>query len=172
METSYVEAKNQRTVKTFAWILIALSILLLVRSIFTLQGISSIITIKSLTRKFNPPLDINYTPFFIQSSIELLLCIVVFLAATFVLKFKNLWRNVLVYGLTASIIFLFIMPVINYYNMPPWTISSMGDLERQMLNAARTSMLIWSYTWTMIFSTFFVVVIVKLTKKEVRSLFA
>lgn len=167
MEASYVQAKNQRTVKTFAWILIALSVLLLLRSIFTLQSISSIIILKSLTRKFNPPVDINYTPYFIQHAIELLLYIVVFVAATFVLKFKNLWRSVLVYGLTVSIIFLLISPLICYYYLPPWTINSMSSIDKEMMNVTKTSMLIWAYTWSIIFSAFFTVVILKLSKKEV-----
>ncbi|MCL6100534.1 MAG: hypothetical protein M1391_18405 [Bacteroidetes bacterium] len=172
MEASYVQAKNQRTVKTFAWILIAISVLLLLRSIFTLQSVSAIIMIKDLTRKFNPPMDINYTPYFIEHAIELLLCIVVFVAATFVLKFENLWRNVLVYGLTVSIIFLLISPLVDYYNLAPWGIEPMTSIDKRIMNITKTSMLIWSYTWSIIFSAFFTVVIIKLSKKEVRSLFA
>ncbi len=171
METSYVQAKNQRTVKTFAWILIAISVLLLLRSIFTLQSISAIITIKDLTRKFNPPMDINYTPYFIEHAIELLLCIVVFVSATFVLKFENLWRSVLVYGLTVSIIFLLISPLVDYYNLAPWNIAPMTSIDRKIMNVAKISMLIWSYTWSIIFSAFFAVVILKLSKREVKSLF-
>ena len=172
METSYVQAKNQRTVKTFAWILIAISVLLLLRSIFTLQSISAIIMMKDLTREFNPPVDINYTPYFIEHAIELLLCIVVFVSATFVLKFENLWRSVLVYGLTVSIIFLLISPLVDYYNLAPWNIAPMTSIDRKIMNVAKISMLIWSYTWSIIFSAFFTVVIVKLSKEEVKSLFA
>ena len=171
MKASYVQAKNQRTVKTFAWILIAISVLLLLRSIFTLQSISAIIMMKDLTREFNPPVDINYTPYFIEHAIELLLCIVVFVSATFVLKFENLWRNVLVFGLTVSIIFLLISPLVDYYNLAPWGIEPMTSIDKRIMNVTKTSMLIWSYTWSMIFSIFFTVVIAKLTKKEVKSLF-
>jgi len=168
MEPLANEEKNQKVVKVFSWILIVLSTLVLLRNLFLSQAYSSAIIIQSTTRKFDPPLGVNFTLYFIQHAVEFLLCIVVFVSATFVLKYKNLWRNVLLYGLIISIIFLMISPIINYYNIPGYVESIGGG---GYINVSRTSILIKSFAWSIIISAFFIVVILKLSKEEVKLLF-
>ncbi|MEW6654748.1 MAG: hypothetical protein AB1394_14950, partial [Bacteroidota bacterium] len=136
-----------------------------------LQGYLAMITMQSMTKDFNPPVEINFILYFIQSATELLLCIIVFVAATFVLKYKNLWRKVLVYGLIASILFLMVSPLVNYYNFLPVSIKIPGINENSMMSVAKTSILVWSYTWSIIISAFFIYIIMKLSKEEIKLLF-
>ncbi len=171
MGTIVSQEKNQKVVKIISWLLIVVSALVLFRSLFALQGYTAMITMQSITKKFNPSVGINFTLFFVQNAVELLLCIVLFVSATFVLKYRNQWRKVLVYGLIASIIFLMVSPIINYNNMPALKMASNGGIEKEMMNVAKTSILIWSYFWSIVLSTFFIVVIQKFSKEEVKLLF-
>lgn len=171
MEEIVSQAKNQKLVKVLSWILICLSVIVLLRTIFVLQGYASMITMQSITKKFNPPVEINFTLYFIQAAIEIILCVIVFISAVYVLKYKSLWRQVLVYGLVASIVFLVVTPLISYNNLPALKIKMAGINDREMLSVAKTTILIWSYTWSIIFSAFFVFVILKLSKPEIKLLF-
>lgn len=171
MEVVVLQEKNQKLIKALSWILIFVSAIVLLRSIFTLQGLSTMVTLQGITKNFNPPVELNFTPYIIKSAIELLLCIVVFVSATYVLKFNKVWRQILVYSLIASIIFLIISPLITYYNPTFLKIDSFRNTEKGTMNVVKTSMLIWSYTWSIAFSIFFVYVIMKLSQEEVRVLF-
>jgi len=171
MEEIVTQQKNQKLVKTIAWILIVLSALVLLRSVFSLQSLSTIVTLKGITKNFNPPVELNYAPFIFQSAIELLLCVIVFVSASYVLKFKKIWKQVLIYGLIASIIYLFVSPLINYYNPTFLAIDALNDLQKKMLDEVRESFLIWSYTWSVIISAFFIYTIIKLSKEEIKLLF-
>lgn len=171
MEVEVLQEKNQKFVKILAWILIVLSALVLLKSIFALQGYSAMITMQSITKNFNPPIGINFTLYFIQSAIELLICVVIFVSATYVLKFRNQWRKMLLYGLIASIIFLLVSPIINYYNMPNVSVKMPGINENEMMSVAKTTILVWSYTWSIIISALFIYVIMKLSKEEIKLLF-
>lgn len=160
MEAAALEKKNQELVKALSWILIIISTLVLLISIFFSRGYSAMITMQGITKNFDPPIGINFTLYFIQNAVELLLCVVVYVSAVYVLKFNNKWRQVLVYSLIASIIFLIVSPVINYYNV-----------HSIITGFPKTSRLIWSYVWSIILSAFFIFVILKLSKEKVRLLF-
>ena len=160
MEAVVSQEKNQKLVKTLSWILIFVSAIVLLRSIFFSHGYSAMITMQGITKNFNPPIGINFTLYFVQNAVELLLCAVVYISAVYVLKFNNMWRQVLVYGLIASIIFLIVSPVINYYNV-----------HSIITGFPKTSRLIWSYIWSIILSAFFIFIIMKLSKEEVRLMF-
>jgi hypothetical protein len=118
------------------------------------------ITMQGITKNFDPPIGINFTLYFIQNAVELLLCVVVYVSAVYVLKFNNVWRQVLIYGLITSIIFLIMSPIITYYNV-----------HSIIEGFPKISRLIWSYIWSIIFSAFFIFVIMKLSKEEVKLLF-
>ena len=165
------EEKNKELVKILSWILIVISALVLLGSIFLLRGYSAMITMQSITKNFDPPVEINFTLYFIQNAIKLLLCAVVFVSAAYVLVFRNFWRKILFYGLIASVIFLIVSPIIDYYNLPTITINLMPGVEREKMYVSKTSLLIWSYAWSIIFSAFFVYVILKLSREEVKLLF-
>lgn len=160
MEAAALEKKNQELVKILSWILIIISTLVLLRSIFFSHGYSSMITMNLVTKNFDPPLGINFTLYFVQNAIELLLCVVVFVPATFVLKYSDRWRKVLVYGLVVFIIFLMVSPIISYYN-----------IDNVIVGVDKIPRLIWRYSLSIILSAFFVFVIIKLSKEEIKLLF-
>ncbi|MFA5804959.1 MAG: hypothetical protein WC879_09960 [Melioribacteraceae bacterium] len=160
METLVLQKKNQEVVNIFSWVLIVISAFVLLRSILFLNGYSSMIKMQLITKNFDPPVGINFTLYFIQSGLELLLSIVVFVSATFVLKYSNRWRKVLVYGLIISIIFLMVSPIISYYN-----------IDNVIVGVDKIPRLIWRYSLSIILSTFFIFVIIKLSKEEVKLLF-
>ncbi|MDQ7815573.1 MAG: hypothetical protein RDU14_00945 [Melioribacteraceae bacterium] len=171
MEEVVNQAKNQKLVKILSWILIVASVLVLLKEVFLTQGYLAMFNMEQITKNFDPPIEINFTLYYIQSAIEFLLCIVVFVSATFVLKYKNFWRKVLVYGLIASIIFLFVSPLIDFYNFPTVKIKGIGGVEREFMEVPRITIFLWSFTWSIIFSIFFIYVIYKLSKPEVKLLF-
>ncbi len=137
MEEIVNQQKNQKFVKTIAWILIVLSALVLLKSVFSLQFLSTLVTVKGITKNFNPPVELNFAPSIIQSLIELLLCVIVFVSAAYVLKFKKVWKQILIYGLIASIIFLFVSPIINYYNPTFLILDSVSGPEKEMLTSMK-----------------------------------
>src|SRR3989339_304987 len=106
MEALVLQKKNQKTVSIFSWSLIVLLTIVLLSSFFVSRGYSAMITMQGITKNFDPPIGINFTLYFIQNAVELLLCVAVYVSAVYVLKFNNAWRKVLVYCLVASIIFL------------------------------------------------------------------
>ncbi len=169
MEIAVSQEKNQNLIKTLSWILIFVSAIVLLRSIFFARGYSSMITMQRITKNFDPPIGINFTLYFIQKAVELLLCVVVYVSSVYVLKFNKKWRKVLVYSLITSIDYLIVSPVINYYNMPALKIEPIGG--GSYVNFSKTSVLVWSYVWSITLSAFFIFVILKLSKKEVRLLF-
>ena len=118
------------------------------------------IKMQLITKNFNPPIGINFTLYFIQNAVELLLCVLVYVSAVYVLKFNNVWRQVLVYGLITSIIFLMVSPIISYYN-----------IDNVIVGVDKIPRLIWRYSLSIILSAFFIFVIIKLSKEEVKLLF-
>lgn len=160
MDTTVLQERNQKLIKTLSWILILVSAFVLLKSIFFAHGYSAMITMQGITKKFDPPIGINFTLYFIQKAVELLLCSVVYVSAVYVLKFNNKWRQVLVYSLIASVIFLIMSPIFTYYN-----------IQNGIEEFPKTSRLLWSYVWSMILLAFLVYVITKLSQEEVRLLF-
>ncbi len=160
MEAVVLQEKNQKLIKTLSWVLIILSAVVLLKSLFFARGYSSMITMQGITKNFDPPIGINFTLYFIQQAVELLLCVVVYVSAVYVLKFNNVRRKVLVYCLVASIIFLIVSPIITYYNV-----------HNGIEEFPKTSRLLWYYFWSMILLAFLIYVTMKLSQKEVKALF-
>ena len=160
MKTLASQEKNKETVREYSWALIVMSIILLLLGVSVSRGYSPMINMRSLTKNFNPPMEINFTLYFFQKAVELLLCIVVFLSATFVQKFSERWRKILLYSLIASIIYLFVSPIITYYNF-----------DRLIHGLDVTSKLIGTYATAVVLSAFFIAIKIKLSKEEIRLLF-
>lgn len=171
MQEIVIQQKNQKLVKVLSWILIVLSAFVLIRSAFALQSLSAMVTIKGITKNFNPPVELNFTPYIIQSGVEILLCAVIFISAAYVLKFRKVWKQILIYSLVASIIFLLVSPLIHYYNPTFLKLDSVNSLEKEIIDITKRSMLIWSYTWSILISVYFVYVIHKLSLREIKILF-
>jgi len=160
MEAVVLQEKNQKLIKALSWILIFVSAIVLLKSIFFSRGYSAMVTMQGITKNFDPPIGINFTLYFIQNAVELLLCVAVYVSAVYVLKFNNAWRKVLVYCLVASIIFLIASPIITYYNV-----------HNGIEEFPKTSRLLWYYFWSMILLAFLIYVTMKLSQKEVKALF-
>lgn len=171
METLVLQEKNRKVIKIFSWILIIISTIVLLGDLSASNGLSAMITLQSITKKFDPPVQINFTLYFTQYAVGLLLCVVIFISATFVLKFRERWRKVLVYGLITAIIFLMISPIINYYNYPVVKVASPSSIPKHWIYLSKASILIRSYFWSIVLSAFFIVVIMRFSKKEVTLLF-
>lgn len=112
MEVGVSQEKKQELVKTLSWILLIVSALLLFLNLFFSKGYSTMLSMLGISKLYNPPLEFNFNLylFIIQFVIEMLLCVVVFISASYVLKYNNIWRKVLVYTLIVSIVFLFVSP--------------------------------------------------------------
>ena len=143
MDNYNVNDKNSKTVKVLSWVLIFGSALILLKFLFMLKGYLSVFNNYQMTKNFDPPIEYNYTYFLIFAILEIILCIIVFISSSFVLKFRESWRKILIYSLVASIIVSFISP-------------------KLMSNAL---------LWSTILSLFLLVAIIILSKKEIKVLF-
>ena len=143
MNNSNLASNNSKIVKILSWVLIIGSVLILLKFLFMLNGYLSVFNNYQITRNFDPPVEYNYTYFLIFAILETILCIIVFISSTFVLKFKESWRKILIYSLVASIIVFFTSP-------------------KLMVNA---------FWWSTIISLFLATVVIILSKKEIRVLF-
>lgn len=164
--------KTQKNIKILTWVLIIGSGMILLSALFILGGYSNMIYLQSRTKSFNPPVQINFSLYFVLNAIKLLLSIVIFLFAIFVLKYKDNWRKVLVYTLTTAVLYLLVSPIVNYLYFPMQDLVSPKGMEKEMLNMAKSSMLIFSYIWSFVFIAFFIYVIKRMTNMEVVKLFS
>jgi hypothetical protein len=84
----------------------------------------------------------------------------VFVIATFLLKYQNKWRKALIDILIVAVIYFILSPIINYYN-----------IDKVLYGDYANTKLFWSYLWSIILSSIIIVAIKKLMKEEVRMLF-
>lgn len=170
MEVDLSKEKKQNLVKVLSWILIIVSALFLFLNVFFSKGYSTMLSILGISKLYNPPLEFNFNLYLyiIQFVIEMLLCVVVFISAANVLKYNNKWRKVLVYTLIVSIVFLFVSPIIDYYNLSLYNIEYYSEKDQVIVNASKTSKLIWSYIGSLALAGFFSYVIMKLSKEEIK----
>jgi len=164
-------SKEQKYVKIFVWILIVGSVLIFLKALLALNGYAGMINMQQLSKNFDPPIQMNFTLYFVLSGIELLLSIIIFVSAVFVLKYSDLWRKVLIYGLILSVLYLVISPIIYYNNFLMRDTIMLRGMEKNMLSLAKSSFLIWSYFWSVVISIFLVVVIKKLSDQKTKELF-
>lgn len=173
MELDLSQEKKQNLVKVLSWILLILSALILFLNLFFSEGYSAMLSMLGISKLYDPPLEFNFNLylFITQFVIEMLLCVVVFISAAYVLKYNNKWRKVLVYALIVSIVFLFVSPIINYYNLPLLKIEYYSERDLVIVNASKTSRLLWSYVGSLVLTGFFSYVIMKLSKEEIKKIF-
>ncbi len=170
MEELTVEEKNRKLVKTIGWILISISVLVLLKnSVFPSEYSDRIIQMK-MAKNFDPPVRTDYTIFFLLRGVEVILCLEIYLFAAFVLTFNKTSRKVLIYFLSAAIIYLAIYPLVYYY-FPPIDVELYNERDQTIVNELRKSKLIWSYVWSILLTTFFIYAIRTLLKKEIELLF-
>lgn len=170
MEELTIEEKNKKLIKTIGWILIFISVLVLLKNSVFPSEYSDKITQMRITEKYDPPTDIDYTIFFIQRGIEIILCLAIYLSAAFVIKFNKSSRKPLIYSLSAAIIYLVIYPLVNYY-FPPIAFELFNERDQAIVNELRNSKLIWSYAWSVLLTAFFIYTIRILSKAEIKLLF-
>ncbi len=165
-----VEEVLQKGIKIFAWILIAGSVFVFLKVLLVLNGYAGMINMQRVYQNFDPPIQMNFTLYYVLSGIELLINILIFISAVFVLKYSDLWRRILIYVLIFAILYLLISPILDNNFMMRDTMMIKG-MEKEMLKFAKSSFLIWSYFWSVVISLFFVVVIKKFSNKKTKELF-
>ena len=115
MDQSNSELKYSKVVKLLSWSLMIGSVLILLKLLFMNNGYLNIYNKYLITKNFDPPSDFNFTTFLIFVILETLLCTLVFISSTNVLKHKEQWRKISIYTLVASIIVSFISPKLMVY---------------------------------------------------------
>lgn len=170
METSLLEEKNKKSVKTLSLVLIGFSVFVLLRSFLAFFGYLMISKMQHLPQYLNSPqtIKINLNYYFIQNSIELLLGIVILISSLGVLRYKRFWKTVLIYGLSISIIYLLVYPLFAFNNFQIISGSINGFQLKELVG---TSMLIWYYVLSIIISVFIIFVMIKFSKNEIKVLF-
>lgn len=143
MNNAYSNNKKIKIVTISSWTLMIGSTLVLLKFIFMLKGYLSIFNQYQMTKNFVPSVEYNFTNILIFTILEFFLCIIVFVSASFVLKFKESWRRILIYSLLASIFVFFFSPKV-------------------MVNA---------FWWSTIISIFLFTIIIFLSSKEIKVLF-
>ncbi len=173
METLVNQEKNQKTVRVFTWILI------IIASLSILSGLAGIIGSYFLnsaqeyfqTMPGKAAFTLNMTPIIIINSIKILISIFILLSAIFVLQYKETWRKQIIIGLMLAIAYLLVSPLVNYFDLLQFHYTGTGNISQQMQDMAKTASLIFSYGWSVIFSVFFIVAIVKYNNKDIKLLF-
>ncbi|MBX3007629.1 MAG: hypothetical protein KF816_06330 [Melioribacteraceae bacterium] len=160
MNSLKLRKEMQNIVLVLAWGLLIISVFLLLRNIVFLNSISSMINFQQATKNFIPPVEINFTLYFIQAGFEFLLYVTVFLFSTFLLKYQNKWRKRLIIILVVAIIFYSLSPQINYYNIDKIRFHNFADTK-----------LLFSYIWSIVLSTWFLLTIRIMMKEEIKLLF-
>lgn len=125
----------------------------------------------NITKNFTKPVEINYSQFLITYSIALLIYVLILVSAVYVLKHKELWRKVLIYSLIFLILALLISPIINYTYSPTVKLQVENVNDYGMVDTLNKTNLLWFYVWSILLSLFYVFVIVKLSKTEIKTLF-
>lgn len=165
-----VEEKHKKLIKTIGWILISISVFVLLKNSVFPSEYSDKLTRMKIVENFDPPARIDYTIFFLQRGLEVILCLAIYLTAAFLVKFNKTSRKMLIYFLSAAIIYLVIYPLVNYY-FPPVDIEMYREQDRVIISELWKSELIWSYVWSVLLSAFFIYTIHKLSKEEIKLLF-
>lgn len=171
MEEIIVIEKNKKLIKMLAWILIVLSAILLIRSLFAILFYSFIINQLSPSAHpyhFAKP---YYFVYIIEFAIEFIICAFILVSSIFVLKLKNNWRKGLVNVLVAGLLYLIVYPIVNYYNHLSLQTIANKLIEKNMNGAFNESNSIWYYVPTVLIAVLFIYVIIKLSKAEIKSLF-
>lgn len=171
MEEKLNEDKNKKFVRIIAWILIVVSVLVLLGRLAVTQGYRAMIEMQGLTKNFDPPFSMNFTIYYIQSAVEIILCTLVFISSTFLLQYKEKFRQLLIYSLIAAIAYLLIYPIINYFNFPELTMRYDDGTGTKIMKIAKSTTLIWAYIWSVVITAGLVFVIHKFSKEEIKILF-
>ena len=176
MEDDVLLAKNQKSVKIFSWIIIIASGLALFSGI---SGLVSSSFANSILGDFNMSsnkvnMHINEIPGIIMNLIKILICALIVLSAIFVLQYREIWRKRLLIGLILAIIYMMISPLISYLNFPRIHFSNFGNMPANVGNMeelVKTMTLMFGYLWSIAWSVFFIITIVKFNKSEIKLMF-
>ena len=174
MEENLLLEKNKKTVRVFTLILLIASALVLISAIFGLFSSSFVNSFlensKLLTNKVD--IHINQTPVIILLTLKLIISAYIVLSAIFVLQYKETWRKQIVVGIILAMLYMLTSPLINYFNFPQINFHNSPDIPKNLTDAARTMSLLIGYLWSIAWSVFFIISIVKYNKKEIKLLFS
>lgn len=174
MEENILLEKSQKTVKIFTLILLIASVLVFISAalgLFSSSFASSFLeNSKILSNKVD--IHINETPIVILLTIKLIISAYIILSAIFVLQYKEKWRKQIIAGLILAMLYMLTSPAINYYNFPQIHFQQSNNMQINMMDAARTMSLIIGYLWSIAWSVFFIIAIIKYNKRETKLLFS
>jgi len=170
MEGALNQVKNQRSVKSFSFNIIIISVagfvlgflgivwyLLKLRSAYPEM---SSLPLNGLVQFMNPG---NYI---IQSLFQIGISIVLIYSSYYVLKYSEKWRKILVYGLIASSLFLIIAPFFNTGNIPNLDLPT-----NEIWGGAKVKIVTWLFLTTYLTAGYFVLIALKLSREEIKKLF-
>jgi hypothetical protein len=172
MKTENTIETSKRIINFYCWGLIILPIVIWFSHLIITNCYFGMINLEYITKNFIPPVQINFGVYLLASLVELLLCLLLFLSSSFVLKYKNSWRKILVITLIVSILFLFVSPLI--YDMvfqSEQVRIRLAKNNNETAGISRVTIMVWSYIRSIILSVFFLVIIRKLTDKNVLPFF-
>ena len=174
MEENILIQKNQKTVKIFTWIILVASALVFFSAVLNLFSSSFVGSFLEGIMMRSKGIDIRYneTPYIILASLKLIISAYIILSAVFVLQYKEIWRKQIIVGIILAILYMLVSPLIYYYNFPQIHITTSDDSEMNVIAIVRKMALVWGYFWSIAWSIFFIVSIVKYNKREVKLLFS
>lgn len=172
MTPETVQSEKKKGIQILSWVLIIISVIGLLRNTLYSFGYSEMVHMLSLSKKYNPPLEFNFNLylFVIQTLIGVILNVAVIVSAIFIMKYKNIWRRVLIYSLILSTIFLLIVPIVEYINWPLFE-SYLFNQQQHVVETFRTSKLIGSYVWSITLSTILIFITLRLFNPKFKAIF-
>ena len=174
MEENILVEKNKKIVKVFTWILLVASALVCfsaISGLFTSSFANSFLN-NFNRQSFKIDIHINQTPYIILASFKMVISAYILLSAIFVLQYKEVWRKQIIIGIILATLYMLTSPLINYINFPQVHIQNTEKLPINIMDAARTMSLIIGYLWSIAWTVFFIIAIVKYNKTETKLLFS
>lgn len=169
---SHIE-KNQKTIRVFSWIIIIAATLSLFIGVFGLITSPNASSMHEYTKIITTSVGIKINSYvnIMLDSIKILINALLVFSAVFLLRYKETWRKQVILWLIIAIIYLMISPLLNYIYFPQINFYNMKNIPINIRKIARIHTLMSAYLWSIIWTVFFIVVIVKLNKKEIKLLF-
>ncbi len=171
MEENIVTVKNQKTVKTFTWIILIASGLVFVAAMFGMFTSSFLNSIMAST-KIASSVHLNATAILILDFWRMLISGYIILSAVFVLQYREVWRRQIIAGLILAILYMIISPIVTYYSFPQINFAGSDSMQAGIMDAAKTAGMLFQYFWAVAWSVFFIVAIFKYNNKEIKELFS
>jgi len=170
MEENLLLEKNRKTIKVISWVILIAAAISVLSSMLGLMSTPFINSMQN-SKLFHNKIEMNITAIILLNLTKMLISIFILLSAIFVLQYKEMWRRQIITGLILAIAYLMISPVISYYNYPTFHFPIDPNMPAGFLESAKLMSIIFSYFWSVAWSVFFIIAILKYRKEEIKLLF-